>query len=84
MLTKMNSMELKLTNSQTEQMLAKLSCIELKLIKSRVAQMLARFNSMELKLNTKVLREPNKRWLNELKGAKSEHKGVERAKMLAE
>ena len=55
MLTKMNSMELKLTNSQTEQMLAKLSCMELKLIKSRVAQMLARLNSMELKLNTMVL-----------------------------
>ena len=83
MLTKMNSMELKLTNSQTEQMLAKLSCIELKLIKSRVAQMLARLNSMELKLNTMVLREPQC-WLSELNGAKIEHKGVERAKMLAE
>ena len=41
-------------------------------------------SSKELKLNTKVLREPNKRWLKELKGAKNEHKGVERAKMLAE
>ena len=35
-------------------------------------------SSKELKLNTKVLREPNKRWLKELKGAKIEHKGVER------
>ena len=40
--------------------------------------MLARLNSMELKLNTMVLREP-KCWLSELKGAKVEHKGVERA-----
>ena len=44
--------------------------------------MLARLNSMELKLNTMVLREPQC-WLSELNGAKIEHKGVERAKMLA-
>ena len=37
-------------------------------------------SSKELKLNTKVLREPNKRWLKELKGAKIEHNGVEYAK----